>query len=59
LLKARVVIHSYNDHVRLLSPSLGLVSATKSTRVEEPALLWNHSVSSRRVSCCDCLIVFS
>src|SRR5215469_9827289 len=47
LLEARVIIASYNDHCRLLSTrALWLVGATKFTRVQEPALLWNQLHSS-------------
>src|SRR5215469_8219122 len=43
LLKARVIICSYNDHCPApFYPSLWLVSTTKSTRAWEPALLWNQ-----------------
>src|ERR1700746_516025 len=42
LLKARVVIYAYQHHVRLLSPEPVVIEQPKSTRVEEPTLLWNH-----------------
>ena len=44
LLEARVIITTYDDHVRLLSPEPFLVgfSTTNFTRVWEPTLLWNH-----------------
>jgi len=42
-LKARVVVTTYNHHVRLLSPEpFGWFAPPKSTRVWEPTLLWNH-----------------
>jgi hypothetical protein len=42
LLEARVIVTSYNQHVRLLSPEPWLVAPPKSTRAWEPTLLWNH-----------------
>src|SRR5438874_8757688 len=42
LLEARVIVTTYNDHVRLLSPSLGWLAPPKFTRAWEPTLLWNH-----------------
>src|SRR6202158_2637556 len=43
LLKSRVVIFSYNDHLRLLSPEpFGWFAPPKLTRVWEPTLLWNQ-----------------
>src|ERR1700674_2018458 len=43
LLEGRVVICSYNDHLRLLSPELfGWFAPPKLTRVWEPTLLWNQ-----------------
>src|SRR5215813_776731 len=53
LLKARVIICSYNDHCPApFYPSLWLVSTTKSTRAWEPALLWNqfHSLTPRTLA---------
>src|SRR5580765_2375069 len=41
-LKARVVIYSYNHHVRLLSPGPMVVKQPQFTRVEEPTLLCNQ-----------------
>ena len=46
LLEARVIIASYNDHVRPLSPGPWLVGTTKVIRVWEPTLLWNQLHSS-------------
>jgi len=38
-----VIIHAYNDHVRLLSPEPWLVAhSPKSTRAWEPTLSWNQ-----------------
>jgi hypothetical protein len=48
-LKARMVICSYNHHLRLLSPEpFGWFAPPKLTRVWEPTLLWNqlHSLTS-------------
>ena len=43
LLKARVIIHAYNEYVRLLSPSLLVgFSTTNSTWASEPTLSWNQ-----------------
>src|SRR6202521_2686251 len=43
LLEGRVVICSYNDHLRLLSPEpFGWFAPPKLTRVWEPTLLWNQ-----------------
>src|SRR5208282_2284734 len=44
LLEARVVVTTYNHHVRLLSPerSWSVGSHQKSTRVQEPTLSWNQ-----------------
>src|SRR5499425_1677254 len=42
LLEARVIIASYNHHVRLLSPGLGWFAPPKSTRRWEPTLSWNQ-----------------
>src|SRR6266849_28237 len=43
LLEARVVVTSYNDHLRLLSPEpVGWFSTTNFTRASEPTLSWNH-----------------
>ena len=44
LLEARVIITSYNHHVRLLFSRAFLVgfSTTNFTRAQEPTLLWNH-----------------
>jgi hypothetical protein len=47
-LKARVVVTTYNHHVRLLSPEpFGWFAPPKSTRVWEPTLLWNHFTHDR------------
>jgi len=37
-----VIIHAYNDHVRLLSPEPMVVKQPQLTRVEEPTLLCNQ-----------------
>src|SRR5262249_27237898 len=42
LLKARVIIYAYNQHVRLLPPEPVVVKQPKFTRVEEPTLLCNQ-----------------
>jgi len=43
LLKARMIVTTYNQHVRLLSSEpLGWFAPPKSTRAWEPTLLWNH-----------------
>src|SRR6266581_7184539 len=47
LLEARVIVTTYNDHVRLLSPSLGWLAPPKFTRASEPTLLWNHYTYER------------
>src|SRR5215472_8520753 len=46
LLKARVIITTYNQHVRLLSPSLLVGLAPPFTRVSEPTLSCNQLHSS-------------
>ena len=44
LLEGLVVIHSYNDHLRLLFPEpFGWFAPPKLTWVWEPTLLWNQS----------------
>ena len=51
LLEGRVVIASYNHHVRLLSPEpVGWFAPPKLTRASEPTLLWNqlHSQPKNR-----------
>src|SRR5437899_12242708 len=49
LLKARVIITTYNDHVRLVSPSLLVgFSTTNFTRAWEPTLSWNQLHSKPR-----------
>src|SRR5208282_1627066 len=51
LLEGRVVIASYNHHVRLLSPEpFGWFAPPKLTRAWEPTLLWNqlHSLTAAR-----------
>jgi len=50
-----VIIHAYNDHVRLLSPEPMVVKQPQLTRVEEPTLLCNQvgtgtNLSSEHVS---------
>src|SRR6266853_505560 len=55
LLEGRVVIASYNHHVRLLSPEpFGWFAPPKLTRVWEPTLLWSqlHQQSMNRVRLC-------
>jgi len=42
LLKTRVVIYTYQQHVRLLSPEPAVVEQPQSTRVKEPTLLCNQ-----------------
>src|SRR5208337_2493667 len=43
LLKARMIITTYNQHVRLLSSEpFGRFAPPKFTRAWEPTLLWNH-----------------
>jgi hypothetical protein len=43
LLKARMIVTTYNQHVRLLSSEpFGWFAPPKSTRAWEPTLLWNH-----------------
>src|SRR5215469_6068608 len=47
LLKARVVITTYNQHVRLLSPEpFGWLPPPEPTRAWEPTLLWNHETTN-------------
>src|ERR1700740_2297257 len=44
LLEARMIITTYNQHVRLLSSEpFGWFAPPKFTRAWEPTLLWNHS----------------
>src|SRR5206468_12813641 len=54
LLEARVIVTTYNDHVRLLSPSLGWLAPPKFTRAWEPTLLWNHYTHDRVLSAIAC-----
>src|SRR5271168_3420152 len=43
LLKARMIVTTYNQHVRLLSSEpFGWFAPPKFTRAWEPTLLWNH-----------------
>ncbi len=42
LLKTRVVIYAYQQHVRLLAPELMVVKQPQSTRVKKPTLLCNQ-----------------
>jgi hypothetical protein len=50
-LEGRVVIASYNHHVRLLSPEpFGWFAPPKFTRGREPTLLWNQFVSGHGFS---------
>jgi hypothetical protein len=37
-----VIIHAYNEHVRLLPPEPAVVDKPQSTRVKEPTLLCNQ-----------------
>src|SRR6266568_6656908 len=51
LLEARVIVTTYNDHVRLLSPEPWLGSATKvysgmGADIVMESLLWNHFTSN-------------
>jgi len=47
LLKARMIVTPYNQHVRLLSSEpFGWFAPPKSTRAWEPTLLWNHYTQS-------------
>src|ERR1700739_1097106 len=43
LLKARVIIHAYNDHVRLLPPRALVVMQPQSTRVEGADIVMKSS----------------
>src|SRR5712692_1544879 len=59
LLEARVVVTSYNDHLRLLSPEpVGGFSTTNFTRASEPTLSWNHFTQYKKAPTfavgCDC-----
>src|ERR1700730_15227582 len=42
LLKARMIITPYNNHVGSFLPGLGWLAPPKSIRVREPTLLWNQ-----------------
>ncbi|MGH7866305.1 MAG: hypothetical protein ACREP9_01445 [Candidatus Dormibacteraceae bacterium] len=43
LLEARMIVTTYDQHVRLLSSEpFGWFAPPKSTRAWEPTLLWNH-----------------
>src|SRR5215469_5755184 len=42
LLEGRVIIASYNQHVRLLSPGFGWFAPPEPTRGLEPTLSWNQ-----------------
>src|ERR1700730_1953689 len=43
LLEARMIVTTYNQHVRLLSSEpFGWFAPPKFTRAWEPTLLWNH-----------------
>src|SRR5947208_14518222 len=43
LLEARMIVTTYNQHVRLLSSEpFGWFAPPKFTRAWEPSLLWNH-----------------
>src|SRR6266581_504728 len=53
LLEARVIVTTYNDHVRLLSPEPWL-APPKFTRAWEPTLLWNHYTHDRVLSVIAC-----
>src|SRR3984957_19422332 len=52
LLEARMIVTTYNQHVRLLSSEpFGWFAPPKFTRTTEPTLLWNHC-SHQHSSCC-------
>jgi hypothetical protein len=46
VLIARVIIHAYNDHVRLLSPEPMVIDKPSLLGSKEPALLCNHLTST-------------
>ena len=49
LLEARMIVTTYNQHVRLLSSEpFGWFAPPKSTRAWEPTLLWNHYTQNPR-----------
>src|SRR5258708_20952881 len=51
LLKARMIVTTYNQHVRLLSSEpFGWFAPPKFTRAWEPTLLWNHYTHNPRVA---------
>src|SRR5258706_10625949 len=51
LLKARMIVTTYNQHVRLLSSEpFGWFAPPKFTRAWEPPLLWNHFTHNPRVA---------
>src|SRR5437667_4105326 len=54
LLEARVIVTTYNDRVRLPSPSLGWLAPPKFTRAWEPTFLWNHYTHDRVLSVIAC-----
>src|SRR5580692_9900432 len=67
LLKARMIVTTYNQHVRLLSSEpFGWFAPPKFTRAWEPTLLWNHythrprrsSGGSERTLLIQCVIDF-
>src|SRR5437870_12553804 len=47
LLEARVIVTTYNDDVRLLSPELCWLAPPKFARAWEPTLLWRHYTHDR------------
>ncbi len=55
LLEARMIVTTYNQHVRLLSSEpFGWFAPPKSTRAWEPTLLWNHYTQSAGGLCSGC-----
>src|SRR3954449_11607075 len=51
LLKARMIVTTYNQHVRLLSSEpFGWSAPPKFTRAWEPTLLWNHYAQNGRTA---------
>src|SRR5439155_3732100 len=59
LLEARMIVTTYNQHVRLLSSEpFGWFAPPKFTRAWEPTLLWNHFTQYKKAPTfaigCDC-----
>src|SRR5437763_15229237 len=51
LLEARMIVTTYNQHVRLLSSEpFGWFAPPKFTRAWEPTLLWNHNTQNVRTA---------